>query len=433
MSELNSHYLQLQSRWNVVSKVDQYSKLVTATDNAEEPFHRWFPFKEAFSHRLLATLLSEHDVETPDGFFDPFAGSGTSLLSAANQSPRSTASVTGWEVNPMIATIARAKLAASIAARSFAGDLATLGKEVVSAVPRYQKTHRLVGLSTLNNTDYLPSASLQTLLAISAAIDDLAADSIADILKTALAATVEPSIKLRRDGRALRYVPTKPLVEPLAEFASQVSEFVGDIREHSSEGSTLVEVANRSALGGEAPPGFALSLFSPPYPNNIDYTEVYKTESWVAGFYDDSDAMRQQRLATLRSHPSVKFPEDYAFSGAEHSSEITELVKPLARAVPDGRYRAQRLRTVNGYVDDMNAVLNQLASSIQPGGDVFCVVANSKHGHGEDSFEIASDLLIAGLAELQGFEVQQLEVARYPSRRLSTTGFLRETVVHLKR
>jgi DNA modification methylase len=31
---------------------------------------------------------------------------------------------------------------------------------------------------------------------------------------------------------------------------------------------------------------FDLILTSPPYPNNIDYSEVYKLELWLLGFID---------------------------------------------------------------------------------------------------------------------------------------------------
>jgi hypothetical protein len=50
-----------------------------------------------------------------------------------------------------------------------------------------------------------------------------------------------------------------------------------------------------------------LSLFSPPYLNLIDYTELYKIELWLMGHIADQAEFRKVRLGTLRSQPLGSF------------------------------------------------------------------------------------------------------------------------------
>ncbi|MEW3673849.1 hypothetical protein QOZ77_32065, partial [Pseudomonas aeruginosa] len=53
-----------------------------------------------------------------------------------------------------------------------------------------------------------------------------------------------------------------------------------------------------------------LAVFSPPYPNSFDYTDVYNVELWVLGYLNDSADNRSLRQSTLASH--VQIQRNYA-------------------------------------------------------------------------------------------------------------------------
>jgi hypothetical protein len=48
-----------------------------------------------------------------------------------------------------------------------------------------------------------------------------------------------------------------------------------------------------------------LAVFSPPYPNSFDYTDVYNVELWSPGHLDSSEANLALRNSTLRSHAQI--------------------------------------------------------------------------------------------------------------------------------
>src|SRR5437879_5662265 len=63
---------------------EELSSLLKFESNLDEPIHRWFKFKEAFSSHLVSHLLAEY-LPRPGksvSFLDPFSGVGTSLLAA---------------------------------------------------------------------------------------------------------------------------------------------------------------------------------------------------------------------------------------------------------------------------------------------------------------------------------------------------------------
>jgi hypothetical protein len=182
--------------------------------------------------------------------------------------------------------------------------------------------------------------------------------------------------------------------------------------------------------GLEGPTKYDWIVFSPPYPNNIDYTEVYKTEAWILGCYESAEDMRAQRLLTVRSHPSVRFNRRYAFESSPHAHVVESIIRPILRAVPEDRYKAGRLELIQGYADDMLTTLDSCRRVVANHGKLAFVVGNSAHGSGDDSFVIAADILMGALAELVGWRVADLRVARHLKRR--TGDLLRESVVILE-
>jgi len=178
-----------------------------------------------------------------------------------------------------------------------------------------------------------------------------------------------------------------------------------------------------------------LFIFSPPYPNNIDYTEVYKLEAWLLGLYDDASGFSAQRRNTIRSHASLDFGEQPLSMSRADQEHIDDLLAPLLATVPEaGRYASARRRTIRGYAYDLFQTLKNLGLIAGDDARLVYVVGNSLHGgHDDRPVLIAADVLIARLAERAGFTIEKLAVARYPSRRRSQSKFLRESVVFARR
>lgn len=77
------------------------------TDNMKLPIHRWFRYSAGFSAEWVGKLIAERrNAGTSNFVFDPFAGSGTTLLAAQQANVASA----GAERHPFIHRVARAKL-----------------------------------------------------------------------------------------------------------------------------------------------------------------------------------------------------------------------------------------------------------------------------------------------------------------------------------
>ncbi|TQK45596.1 hypothetical protein FBY35_7180 [Streptomyces sp. SLBN-118] len=435
---VEAHYEALESQWNSVDGSLEFERLVVPTGNSDKPFHRWFHLKEAFSVDLLPTILKQLSFEGMSELrvLDCFAGGGTTLVSALEMSSEVRVTATGIEQNPFLHHVSSSKVRALQAGPHLAQQLRNAYEEVqrlyTSDAPFMASPP---ALSTFSNEAYFPPSLLTSLLRIKAAIEHCDAPALAcDLLLTAAASCVESSSRLRRDGRALRYASERQPREPWVEFSIRVQQMIEDTdSSQSAAGMASVTLGDgrRPLLYIDESKKKDLVVFSPPYPNNIDYTEIYKTEAWYLGFYEDSEQFRSQRLRTLRSHPSVRFSDEYDYESSGDAEAVRELLKPILDAVPDDRYATGRRQLIKGYADDMLTLFRHCRKIISSEGRLVYVVGNSAHGSGNALFVIAADLMMARLAELSNWHVEEISVARSLRRRITNSRFLRESVVTL--
>jgi hypothetical protein len=118
-----------------------------------------------------------------------------------------------------------------------------------------------------------------------------------------------------------------------------------------------------------------VAIFSPPYPNSFDYTDVYNIELWVLGYLSGPSANYKLRQSTLRSHVQTDFDRSVA-KDLVKSRTLRVTVKALRKAghllwdrrIPD---------MVLAYFDDLRMTLKGLRSILRPGGRAIMVVGDS--------------------------------------------------------
>jgi DNA modification methylase len=407
--------------------------LVVAAGNENLPVHRWFRFKEGYSGDLLAKLLAEYFTEKKElVLLDPFCGMGTTLLSAQTGKTHRINSV-GIEYNPFIRFAASTKLSWPAIEPA---TLLTVAKRVVGADPA--PSYKIPRLSGFLTGRCMSRHIARRLIGIRDAICQDGDTANHKALLLGLAASIEPLSRTRKDGRALRLVDRerKAVAALLGEKWSQIAEDVQTLQQSSptTNPTQILPGDGRTLSGcGIEPDSIDLVLTSPPYFNNIDYSEVYKLELWLMDFVRDGNAFLQLRKGTLRSHPTSEL-------SSQESNFIQIAVRSPLKATFDPILN--KLDTVNekwrrklfiAYFSDMESSLKQQYRALRNGGLAFIVVGNSLHGGQYAPYVVATDLLICELARTVGFVVEKLSIARQLRRRLSGNHFLRESAIALRK
>ena len=281
-----------------------------------------------------------------------------------------------------------------------------------------------------------------------------------------LAAIVEASSNAIKDGRALRIAPDRkrtPLVaasaprrfrDPVKQLLAQQYEAMAqDLARWPNDQTSAASATPLFHLRGDArrlrgivkpngEPAFPsesvdVAIFSPPYLNFIDYSEVYKLELWLLGLVKDHAAFADCDLEpSAVTHPS----------GSVRGQRLPLLTllclisytECRARVLEHGT-RPEVAPIIRQYFDDMYYAYREQARVIKPGGVSVCVVANSTFSRRESwngehrerwRIPLLTDVLLAHVARFAGFETVELWRARdLTPRNIQLPGLARESLV----
>jgi hypothetical protein len=436
LDSLLDDYDKLATKLPVVDCSNELKSLLQYEANLEEPIHRWFKFKESFSCRLIPHLLSEY-FEHPKrrvAFLDPFCGVGTSLLAieeSLHERGVKEVALRGIEINPYLHYVATTKLAWD---RYNPAYMIRAGKTALNGYALIKKPS-LPELSTIKNERFVNRENLYELLCLREKIKVIASGRIERRpLLLGLAAATEKIFNLRKDGRALRYVKRSDEMSVKEEVFECWNAIAEDLQLGKRRGLSNYKVERGDGRRPDALYAhnrFDFIMFSPPYLNNIDYTEVYKVEAWLLEFFTSGRQMLQQRRRTFRSHPSCLF-KTYT------DASIDETIKVLGHPFKQFLHYSEnpepwRGRLFSQYFADMLRTLRGCSRLLDQNGRIFIIVGNSLHGRPEAPIPVAVDLWTCLLAKSAGLKVERLIIGRRFTRKKFTVPLLRESIIVLKK
>ena len=445
LNDLTDLYHTFEAQISVVPapEDDSLKSLVTFDSSKAAPVHRWYTFKEGYSNKLLSTLEREEIIPAKFAarLLDPFCGVATTLLSC--QLPGENGHVrtaVGIERNPAIYSVAKSKLSWHKYREAALNRL--LGRLRLPKRGR-RPTLLIPPLSTLtatrkNGKRAFEPGILEDLIFYREWIRENCGSEVEfDFFILAWTAVIEQASNTRKDGRALRLLDVSETPNVKQLLIAQCELMLEDL--------SLLKTTERPDSTAEIMLGDGRSLpfrdgsftalcYSPPYLNNIDYSEVYKLELWLREDIVNLDQFHSLRATTLRSHPSIKFQSTSICNGLRAQAWIRRLKDALIAALPADNYRKMRESLFSGYIDDMLIALKEQARIAVPGAPIVCVVGNSLHG-GKDnpSVPVCTDLLISAAARAVGLGIDHLQIARQLPRRDNKNGWLRETIVVMRK
>jgi hypothetical protein len=377
----------------------------------DEPGYRWLAYKEAFSPGLVRAVL-DHWSGVGGVLLDPFAGSATSLLVAAE---RGLASV-GVELLPYAQwgadTIVRAHAADGASFRRVVGEAAGAARVCAPGMPPVLP---------------VPAASWAVsgevggaLLALREALPPRGSSVEADLARLALVSVVESVSMSVKDGTSVRHRDrerkgrtTRPgrkgqqfsaagVIDAFVAAAEVISDDLVKMP-GGNDSQVLLGDARRLPLGS-AMAGSA--VFSPPYPNRYDYSAIYQLELAAGGFVRVPEDLRRIRKSLLRSHLEAPPPDSLLVLDDPAVLAVLRAVAAAAEGGPGERGRT--LRMLVGYFDDMCCVFAELARVLRPGAPAACVVATQTFF----GCPVPTDVMLASIARRTGLVAEELWVLR---------------------
>lgn len=393
------------------------------------PVQRWFPYREGYSITLVKTFIDNLNIK--GNIFDPFMGSGTTLLASRTNDLNSF----GVDINPISVLIAQVENE-----RYLLEDLAKIEEEIrkIEILPKSAKIFH----TSFELADKIFNQEiLQTLLHFKEYIRSIENDKIRKLFFMAWLSIIEEVSNIKKEGNGIKYKNRKRTLNgyiniekekweneifPPNKYDFVKTKLVGqlkiilfDLKYGYGKCDIKPVVYEGDCL--EFDKFFSHELeftfFSPPYCNCFDYFEIHKVELWLGDFICNKEDFRKLRNIGFRSntnslnHKSIKYTNVY--------------LEKIIRMFDHGKLWNTRIpNLIRGYFDDMHTLLTKIYRQTTKKGFVGIVVGNSAYS----GIIIPTDILISQIAKELGFKVKNI----YISRHLTTSSQQKQNLEDLK-
>ncbi len=276
----------------------------TFISNLQLPVHRWFRFSAGFSALWAESVIREHAERMTPVVFDPFAGSGTTLLAAENAGFASY----GIEAHPFVGRVARAKLnrrSSPDAYRAAIDETKEIAKGKTPSLDHYPSLIRsCYDDESLSQLDVLRQATAE--LSNGSPQTELVWMTLVGILrKVSHANTAQWQYVLPKKSKKNPQVP----FAAFDEFSQTISSDMRASQRLNGPNSILTQSDARTCEG--VPERLVnLVVTSPPYPNNYDYADATRLEMSfmreIDGWGDLQQAVRRFLVRSCSQHVPEK-------------------------------------------------------------------------------------------------------------------------------
>jgi hypothetical protein len=405
------------------------------------PVQRWFPYREGYSTQLVNAFIKE--LKITGNIFDPFSGSGTTLLASRHNNLNSF----GIDVNPISVLVAKAENE-----NYSINDIKNLRDEIekLKTVTRSKKVfHTSFDLAD----KVFNSEILQTLLQLKFHLKEIQNQKIQNLFFVAWLSIIEDVSNIKKEGNGIKYKNRKRTPNGYINIEKEVWEKQAFPEDKFNFVKTKLlkhleiiseDIRNNYGLCEKQPQIFKgsclkfdelfseeiqFTFFSPPYCNCFDYFEIHKVDLWLGDFVSNKDEFKLLRNTGFRSNTNSLNHKPIVYKN-EHLENLISLFDN------ERLWNTRIPSVVRGYFDDTHTLLNKLYQQTVKGGNVGIVVGNSAYS----GVIIPSDSLIADIAREIGFKVKNIFVTRH----LTTSSqqkqelhflknYLRESIVLLER
>lgn len=406
-----------------------YNSLVNYKQDLAVPYQRWCNYKEGYSLELNELIFTYYGVKRGEDaiILDPFSGSGSTLLAAKKFGLKSV----GFEVNQFSHFFSEAKT------RNYdKSDIKILKQKIdlYKSDDFWNREVKHYDLPNMSIAEKLFDKNVQDdIYLLKQNIELVEQEKVRNLLKFLWLACLEHLSNYRKAGNGLKIRKTKNTRETPSVrsfFLKKLKEAVDDLTRSNINGFEP-KIYNDTSINIDKyiqPESIRGVIFSPPYANCFDYTEIYKVELWFGGFVSDRNGLKVLKNEALRSHLNRIY---------DSNIQVEPTLKPVIDKLKTEHLWSKKIPfMLAGYFDDMRTIMKKLYASLEKGGFCSIVVSNSAYA----GVVVPTDLILASIAETIGFKINKIDVARYIitssqqyEKTLNVRSYLRESIIYMEK
>lgn len=342
-------------------------------------FQSWRHFKEAFAPELIRRAVEESPIPVKR-CLDPFGGSGTTALACQFLGVHPIT----VEVNPYLADLIESKLT-TYNPMELSRELGRLINRSYSIFPDIAQVLENAPITLCEPGDgerWIFNRDISERLGcLLQAISEIGENTYARFFRSILGGVLVSASNIVINGKGRRYRRGWKAKPPQpgsldTQFKEAAVNAIGDITRYGNRKEldfTLFRGDSRELA--KSAREIDLCIFSPPYPNSFDYTDVYNIELWALGYLSSREDNRALRNETLSSH--VQIHRQYAAA-----PETSLLLNDVLSQLKERRsllWNKNIPEMVGAYFADLLSVIAGVRSNLSKNGTMWMVVGDSKY------------------------------------------------------
>jgi DNA modification methylase len=402
----------------------------------DSPVHGWYRFVLSYPPHLVRQYLQEFQCGKNDLIFDPFCGTGTTLVEAKKCEVPSV----GCDAHPVAALVSRVKTNWSLDSKKLRKTL----QGILGRACEIERRHRIQALSfdaillqeerrndrvngyhlaeaeeKLLPTGFLSARPLQRLLIARDVIDtecESMAPEIWEFFQIALAHVIANGAGNFAFGPEIYRTKAKEDYDVLGHFGRQADLMIREMAELNAPGvknvPATVHIDDARVLS-KIPDKISAVITSPPYPNEKDYTRTTRVESIVLGLISDRKGLRQVKESLLRSNTRNIFVGDRDREEVKGFSSIQKICAQIedrrVELKKDSGFEKLYHKVVGHYFGGMRRHFRSLRPKLRPDANLAYVVGDQL------SFlmvPVPTADLLAEIATAEGYRVVRKDLWR---------------------
>lgn len=366
--------------------------------NKIEPIHRWFSYMEGYSSILVEREMEKVGYENIQTLYDPFGGSGTSLLVASEHGIQPFYS----ETNPAMSFICQTKINDVRTAKENPEVVIEL-RNIMDIIENMEFTY-VEEIKYDGFEKFFDNNRLCEILQILAIIESCNNETAKNLLKVAMVGITTQVSEMVRQGD-LRYAKGKEkekVNQNVREvYLQKLMNIIDDINTEDIYLDYNVTLAAEDSRDIELNSIIDCIITSPPYLNGTNYIRNTKLELKLLGFIND-----EKELPAMHGKGII--------AGINNVSKrigiinVLECVKPFIDELVPVTYDRRIPIMVAGYFQDMSKVLEKLSIALKPKGTFIMDIGDSQFS----GVHIPTHELLEKIAIGYGFEKYEEEILR---------------------
>lgn len=375
---------------NNIGKIPKLRKKdITFAGSKTIPFQRWYPYIEGYSPDFVKSLIRNYKIKNTL-VYDPFAGTGTTIYAADNESLTSVYS----EVNPLLQYLIQTKTnvlkAEESRRKKLSEKLKNIQRKILKSIENIEEDKDLKASYRLifNGSKYFSKKTLSQILKLRSYIDivKLEDELLADILSVSILSCLISVSYLKKAGD-VRFKTPKEIEKELKTFEEilpiKISDIASDVISfnYSLKTSPELILSNAKNIGRINELKIGAIITSPPYLNGTNYFRNTKLELWFLRFLQYENDLRFFRDQALTSGINdVK--KEYAHVNKLDIINKSEIFKNTLIDLNKKAYDSRIPIMAKSYFEEMYLIFNDLKKYlindakilIDIGDSIFCGV-----------------------------------------------------------